>query len=250
MGPAHSVIVNVPFARKYFGSETPLGRRIRLRDGDGRTPGPWLEIVGVVPDLGLNPADEGRADGIYIPFTPSSFARLGILVDAHPATLIPRVHEIVRRQSANAQIQAAQTLESQMATAESVFRGLGSGLFLIGATALLLSAVSFYSLVSFGVTRRTREIGIRLAIGASHGRILRTVLRREMAILLSGTTAGLLLGTAVYRLVAMIPFDLRPAGIPMLAAALGLILFVGAGACILPARRALRIQPADALRYE
>jgi putative ABC transport system permease protein len=249
-GPARSVVVNAPFTHKYFARESPLGRTLRLLADSGSTPGPWLEIVGVVPDLGLNPGDEGRADGIYIPFQPSNFARLAVRTETEPAGLVPRLHAIVMRENANAQVQSAETLESQMNAAQAVFRGLGAGLLLIGGTALLLSAVSFYSLVSFGVTRRTREIGIRLALGATRPAIVKGILARELTVIMSGAGAGVLLGAGLYRLVTLVPFDLRPAGPSLLAAAIGLIVFVGAGACIVPARRAMSIEPSDALRHE
>jgi ABC-type antimicrobial peptide transport system permease subunit len=204
----------------------------------------------VVPDLGLNPGDEGRADEIYIPFRPSSFARLALRSGTSPAGLVPRLYGIVMSENANAQVQSAETLESQMNAAEAVFHGLGAGLLVIGGTALLLSAVSFYSLVSFGVTRRTREIGIRLALGATRAAILRNILRRELTVIVSGVTVGLLLGAGLYSVVTLIPFDLRPAGPWLLASAVGLIVFVGAGACIGPARRAMTIEPVAALRHE
>jgi putative ABC transport system permease protein len=249
-GPPRVAIVNAPFAAKYFAGASPLGRSIRvLADADAR-PGPWLQIVGVVPDLGLNPGDLGRADGIYVPFEPSNFARLAIRTDGEPTTLVPRLHEIVSSENARAQVQSAKSLESQMHEAERVFRSLGVGFVLFGGTALLLSAVSFYSLVAFGVTRRTREIGIRIALGATRLRILRSVLGRELLVIGWGAAAGVLLGMGAYRLVAVIPFDLRPAGPSLLAAFVGLMLVVGVGACLLPARRAMSIAPADALRRE
>ena len=110
--------------------------------------------------------------------------------------------------------------------------------------------MSFYSLVSFGVTRRTREIGIRLALGATRPALLTGILRRELTVVLSGGDAGVLLGAGLYRLVTLIPFDLRPAGPTLLVGAVGLIVFVGAGACIVPARRAMSNEPSDALRHE
>jgi len=249
-GPPRFVIVNVPFAEKYFPGQDPLGRTLRLLDDSEPQPGPLLEIVGVAPDLGLNPGDAGRADGIYIPFRPSSFARLAVRTEGEPTAFVARLHQIVMGENPRAQVQSAESLAVQMRQAEAVFRGLGAGLLLIGGTALLLSAVSFYSLVSFSVTRRTREIGIRLALGATRPRILGGVLRRELALIAAGATAGVILGAGLYWLVALMPFDLRPAGPALLAAAVGMILLVGAGACIGPARRATAIEPADALRHE
>jgi predicted permease len=249
-GPPTAVIVNAPFARKYFAGQSPLGRSLRLLSTGGAGAGPWLEIVGVVPDLALNPGDPTRADGIYLPFEGSNFARLALNTDGEPLSLVPLVHGVVMRENARAQVQAVQTLGAQMDAAENVFRGLGAGLLVIGGTALLLSAVSFYSLVSFGVTRRTREIGIRLALGAPPGRILRGVLAGELKMVCVGAVGGVLLGLGLYQLVAQLPFDLRPAGPSLAAAFAGLLLVVGAGACLMPARRALSITPIDALKDE
>ena len=137
-----------------------------------------------------------------------------------------------------------------MNAAEAVFRGLGLGLMLIGGVSLLLSAVSFYSLVSFGVTRRTREIGIRLALGASRSRILEVVLGRELTITVVGGLAGLALGFGLYQLVAGLPFDLEPAGPSLGAVFLGLIVLVGASAGLGPVRRALAVDPAETMRQE
>ena len=249
-GPARVAIVNTPFAAKYFPGGSPIGRTIRVRGEVDAEPGTWLEIVGVVPDLGLNPGDAGRADGIYVPFAPSNFARLAVRTAAEPRTLIPALHQIVSRENRRAEIQSAEPLSAQMRTAESVFRGLGVGLLAIGGTALVLSAVSFYSLVSFGVTRRTREIGIRLALGATRGRIVRGVLARELRVVVAGAVAGILVGVGLYQLVTMIPFDLSPAAPSLLVAAVGIIVLVGVGACVLPVRRALGIGAAAALRHE
>jgi ABC-type antimicrobial peptide transport system permease subunit len=246
-GPPRLAIVNEPFARKYFPGGA-LGQLLRLPE-DGPT-APALEIVGVVPDLALNPGDPGRADGIYVPFGPSSFARLAIRAEADPGSLIPRLHQIVLGENPRAQIQSVQTLAAQMATAGAVFRGLGTGLLVIGGMALLLSSVSLYSLVSFGVARRTREIGIRRALGATRGLILRAVLRRELVVVGSGAAIGTAIGAGLYQLVAQLPFDLRPAGPALLSAFVGLMLLVGGGACLVPARRALRVEPIDALRHE
>jgi predicted permease len=247
-GPARTAIVNEPFARKYFPGGDALGRHLRLADS-GAAPGAWLEIVGVVPDLALNPGDPGRADGIYVPFAPSSFARIAVRTQAEPRALVARLHEIVLREQPRAQVQSAETLDAQMRTAGSVFRGLGAGLLGIGFTALLLSTVSIFALVSFGVEQRTREIGIRVAIGARPVHVLRAVLGRELVLLVAGAVLGLLLGLALYRIAAGLPFDLQPAGPWLAAAFIVLIVLAGGVACLVPARRALRTDPIDALRH-
>lgn len=247
-GSPRTVVVNEPFARKYFPDRAARGHRLRLANANAAA-GPWLDIVGVVPDLALNPGDPGRADGIYLPFTPSSFARIAVRTQADPRSIVARLHEIVLREQPNAQVQSADTLEPQMNTAGNIFRGLGAGLLSIGFTALLLSAISIYALVSFGVAQRTREIGIRVAVGATRGHILRAVLQREITLLIAGSALGLILGFGLYQVVAMIPFDLQPAG-PSLATAFIVLMVVAAGgACVVPARRALRVEPLDALRH-
>jgi predicted permease len=247
-GPPRTVIVNEPFARKYFSNGAALGQRLRLADTDA-DPGPWLVVVGIVPDLALNPGDPGRADGIYVPFTPSSFARIAVRSRGDPRLLVAPLHDSVLRERATAQVQSAETLEAQMSTAGDIFRGLGAGLLSIGFTALLLSAVSIYALVSFAVAQRTKEIGIRIAVGASRGHILRAVLQREMTLLITGSALGLFLGLGLYQVVAMMPFDLRPAGPSLVMGFIVLIALAGGGACFVPARRALRVEPVEALRH-
>jgi ABC-type antimicrobial peptide transport system permease subunit len=136
-----------------------------------------------------------------------------------------------------------------MNTAGNIFRGLGGGLLSIGFTALLLSAISIYALVAFGVVQRTKEIGIRVALGATRGHILRAVLQREITLLIAGSALGLILGFGLYQVVAMIPFDLQPAGPWLATAFIVLIVVAGGGACVVPAQRALRVEPFEALRH-
>ncbi|MGH9792159.1 MAG: FtsX-like permease family protein, partial [Candidatus Acidiferrales bacterium] len=242
-GEPRAVIVNAPFARKHFGGAA-LGRRLRLvPSGQGLTPQPWVEVVGVVPDLGLNPGDPENADGIYLPLGSTNVVRLAIRSQGEPSLLVAPLHEIVALAAPRAQVQWAVTLQKQLQEVEAIFRGLGSGLLLIGGTALLLTAVSLYSLISFSVTQRTREIGVRLALGASRSAVLRGVFRREGVNVVAGTLAGAVLALAVTRLLMLVPFGMR-AGEPMsLIACIALLAGVGCAACFAPLRRALRIQP-------
>jgi putative ABC transport system permease protein len=137
-----------------------------------------------------------------------------------------------------------------MSEVVSVFRRLGVALVAVGALALALSAASLYAIVSFGVTRRTKEIGLRVALGASTRAVLQSVLDRAARQLVAGAVVGLAGAVAVLQLVAQIPFDLPPADW-RLTLAFAVVMFVaGLAACFVPARRALRIQPLDALRHE
>jgi putative ABC transport system permease protein len=247
-GAPRTVVVNEPFARKRFRGGNAIGHRLRLADDEG-APGAWLEIVGVVPDLALNPGDPSRADGVYVPFRPYPFARIAVRTQGDPRAVIARLHEIVRREQPNAQVQSAETLEAMMTTAGSIFRGLGAGLLSVGVSALVLSAVSIYALVSFGVAQRTKEIGIRVAVGARPRHILRAVLQREIGLLVAGASLGLVLGLGLYRVVETIPFDLQPAGPSLALAFILLIVLAGGVACVIPARRALRTDPLEALRH-
>ena len=249
-GEPRAVIVNEPFARKHWGGNA-LGRRLRLlpSTADGE-PGPWLEVVGVVADLGLNPGDSEHADGIYVPLSPTNVVRLAIRSTVDPGVVVPTLHETVALAAPRAQVQWAHPLEEQVRQVVTVFRSLGSVLLLIGATALLLSAVSLYSLVSFNVTRRTREIGIRIALGGTRRAILGGVFRREGMQVLTGVALGAGLAAILTRLIRLLPFGLRIGEPQSLAVLVALLVAVGLMACLAPLRRALAIQPTEALRHE
>lgn len=249
-GDPRAVIVNEPFARKYFSGAGALGRRLRLAPTAGQPAGQWLEIVGAVRDLGLNPGDPDRADGIYMPLGPTNVVRLAIRSGSEPSLLAPAVHEIAGLADARVQVQWTVTLEKQMADVVTNFRSMGFGLLLIGSVALLLSAVSVHSLVSFTVTQRTREIGICLALGAGRMGIVGRVFRREGVHLVAGAVAGVALAAGLSRLVMLAPFDLRLGEPQWLALCLAWLLAAGTAACIVPLLRALRIQPTEALRHE
>ena len=249
-GDPRAVIVNEPFARKYFSGAGALGRRLRLAPTAGQPAGQWLEIVGVVRDLGLNPGDPDRADGIYMPLGPTNVVRLAIRSGSEPSLLAPAVHEIAGLADPRVQVQWTVTLEKQMADVVTIFRSMGSGLLLIGSVALLLSAVSVHSLVSFTVTQRTREIGICLALGAGRMGIVGRVFRREGVHLVAGAVAGVALAAGLSRLVMLAPFDLRLGEPQWLALCLAWLLAAGTAACIVPLLRALRMQPTEALRHE
>ncbi len=249
-GEPRAVIVNEPFARKHFGGSA-LGRRLRLLpEGEGARPGPWLEVVGIAPDLAMNPGDPERADGIYVPLRATNVVRLAIRATGDPGMLAPAIHEAVALAAPRAQVQWAVTLEKQMAEVVTIFRSLGGVLLVIGGTALLLTAVSLFSLVSFAVTQRTREIGIRVALGATRRAVLSGVFRREGLQLLLGGALGAALAVALARLVLLIPFPLRAAEPYSLATCVALLIAVGVAALAAPLRRALAIQPTEALRHE
>jgi hypothetical protein len=249
-GEPHAVMVNEPFARRHFGGSA-LGRRLRLLPEDeGAQPGPWLEVVGVAPDLAMNPGDPEHADGIYVPLGATNVVRLAIRTTGDPGLLAPVIHEAVGLVAPRAQVQWTVTLEKQMTEVVTIFRSLGGVLLVIGGTALLLTGVSLFSLVSFAVTQRTREIGIRVALGATRRAVLSGVFRREGLQLAAGAVLGVALAVAVARLVLLLPFPLR-AGEPVsLAACVALLVGVGLAACAAPLRRALAVQPTEALRHE
>jgi predicted permease len=247
---ADVALVNEPFVRRYLSpGASPIGRRVRTVDDDGST-GPWLQIVGVVRDLGVNPGDPTRADAVYVPLAPTTFVRLAVRSAGDPAVLVPRVLELSGRLAPAAQVQTTMTLAAQMDEVAAVFRRIGIALVAVGALALVLSAASLFAIVSLTVTRRTREIGIRVALGASARSVLATVLGRETRHLVLGALAGLGGAVGLMRLLRQIPFDIQPAGFGLTLSFATFMLVVGLAASLLPARRALAIEPMDALRHE
>ncbi len=245
--PNGPVVVNEAFMRVV--GRNPVGARVRtLQRGSERELGPWHEIVGVVTDLGmLFPADWGGAAYIY---RAASAAELdpvvvAVRVAGDAAPLAPRVAALARQVDAGLQLRDIVTLDDIVAQEQIRMVG-GSVVFgSVLLVALVFSAASLYALMAVAVQRRTREIGIRIALGATPRRVLRTVFARAGRQLGGGIIAGnsliLLLAWRADSLTAALLVSSVITSIFMAA--------VGVLACAAPARRALHVQPTEALRH-
>jgi hypothetical protein len=246
---AGNVIVNEAFARRRFmNGANPIGRRVRYIAGDG-TRGPWLDIVGIVRDVGMTPTDLGEAPYIFHPASAGTVTPLvmGVRITGDRASVTRAVRAAAADVDPRLRIAALQTLDDLAWNAEvesMTAAGVVASIVLLG---LFLSACGIYSLVSVSVARRTREIGLRSALGASPRQVLTSILAKAAWLVVSGLAAG----NAV--LILMMTFALGRFPIVFIARALAVTSFVmltvALLACLAPARRALRIHPTDALRH-
>jgi hypothetical protein len=239
------MIVNQSFARHVLGERNPIGQRVRIVSGEiDRYAGEeWYEIVGMVKDFGWQlPRPEERS-AMYQPRLPTASAGLSLAVRVRdPETFATRLRTVAADVDPTIRLTDVQPL-AQVGGGEAKSNwALTSVAWLISFIVLLLSATGIHSLMSFTVARRTREIGIRAALGASQGRIVAGIFSR--AFLQIG--AGVLVGSGLTALMGL--GSMRE--VLMLLAADGIMLVAGLTACAVPLRRALRIDPTEALRAE
>src|SRR5437868_9420688 len=254
-------IVNASFARKYYGHESPIGRRIRIYNPG--QPQAWRTIVGVVPDtLMQGPFDQQTdAAGFYVPLLGADPAPqfCTIIVRAKPGqradTLGPALSKAVAELDSNLPIYFAGTpgrVHNEILGANRIIATL-FGIF--GAVAFILSAVGLYGVMSFSVNQRTQEFGIRMALGADARRIFRMVMTQGawqlgIGLVLGAGGAALLLGVLAAGALQNILFKVNTLD-PSIYFAVGAVLtVVAAASCFAPARRATRVDPMVALRYE
>jgi predicted permease len=242
------VVVNETFAARYFNGEDPVGRRISL----GGDKGPWLEIVGLVRDGKYITVGEARAPFVYQPVAQRHESGMSLLVrtKGDPAATLPAVRGEVQKLERNLPLTQARTMNDLLAM--SLF-GARAGAILLGCfglLALLLATVGLYGVMSYSVSRRTREIGIRMALGAQGGTVLRLVLREGMTLVGFGVALGLVAALALTRLLASFLYGVSPTD-PVSFIVIALLLSaVALVASLLPARRAAKVDPMIALRYE
>jgi predicted permease len=245
-------IVNQTFADSHFAGESPLGRR--FRSGTSGSTQPWRTIVGVVPDLHMQGMDDTRSDqsGYYIPLEQADAQFMSILArgPAQPMALTEAVREAVMAVHADTPLYFVQTLQSRIDETTWIYNIFGSLFLAFGGVALFLASVGLYGVMAFTVARRTPEVGIRLALGATRGQVLSLVIRQGLAQVVLGLVLGSGVAFLAARGLALVLFEVSPydpivfGGIALLLAATGLM------ATAIPARRASRADPAIALRYD
>ncbi len=246
-------VVNQPFVSKFLADRHPIGRRVRLVDPDDPEAEPqWHEIVGVVPDLGLSAADPKRAAGLYLPMTSQPrWLYLAIRGNGDPARLAGPLRAAIAGVDPEIQLRRTQPLEDVNWDERAFMTSFSQSMIGMGVTTLVLSLLGIYAMISFAVTHRTREIGIRVALGASHRQVLTTVTAGAALYLALGGILGSISAAGYVRLQDAMLVTRLPTGEPwVLPTVVALLAVAGLLACWLPARRALRILPMEALRFD
>ena len=245
-------VVTQGFARTHFGTESPLGRRFRI--GNGESTEPWLTVAGVVPDIPFDVTDNDDSLGTAV-FTAVAqgdyhFLSLAVRTNGDPLALTPQVEAVVSGLNPDQPIYWVRTLEEGIAR-NTWFYGVFGTLFMIfGGAALFLATVGVYGVMSFAVSQRTREVGVRMALGASARDVTTMFLKQGGRQVLIGLSLGILLAFGLARGLSLVLFQVNTAN-PLMYAGVTLVL---AATCLLatfvPARRAMRVDPMEALRYE
>jgi len=252
--------VNETMARSFWPGESALGKRFKV--GAPESPEPWLTVVAVVSDVRQMGADVPAKAEMYVPLrqaaplwksAPYSFFTprdLVVRASVPPSSLVPGVREAVRELDPYQPLAGVRTMDEVLGR-ETAQRRVGVTLLAsFAALALLLSALGIYGVLAFFVVQHTHEIGVRLALGARPGDVLRLVVGRGMRLALAGVCLGLLCAFALTRLMGGLLHGVEPADPPTFGLIALLLAAVSLAACLVPARRATKLDPLVALRHE
>jgi putative ABC transport system permease protein len=239
-------VISQALAQRFFAGEDPVGQRLRP---NWMTKG-FYEIVGVVGDVRHRGLEGDLVQTIYLPSLRLGYTNLVIRTTNNPISLAAAVRKEVAAIDPHQPVANIKTMEQWVSSsvAEPRFRTLLLGLF--SAVALLLSVVGIYGVLSYAVTQRTHDLGIRMALGARAGDVLGMVIRQGMKLAFAGIAIGLAAAFALTRLMQELLFGVQATD-PMTFAAIALLLaIIALLACYLPARRAAQVDPMIALRHE
>jgi predicted permease len=243
-------IINETMARRFWPGEEALGKRFKL--GPAQADNPWLTVIGVVGDMRRQGLERQPIAQIFRPYLQSSERRLILLIRAtgEPTQLAPVVRNEIQAIDKTVLINGVSTLESLLARAVAQRRFQTWLLTLFSALALLLAAVGIYGLIHQSVAQSTREIGVRLALGAQTRDVLRLVIGQGMILALCGVGIGLLAAFGLTRVLTGLLFGVTATDPTTFITAPCVLLLVALLACYLPARRAAKVDPMLALRHD
>jgi predicted permease len=241
-------IINDAAAKRFFPGENPVGRRF----GTSIEQSGQIEIVGIARDAKYSDLREPAPPTIYVPYfqTRAGYTVVEVRTAGDPGSVTSGVREAVRQVDPNLPMMDVSTQLEQVERRLQQERTFASAYTLFGGLALVLAAIGLFGLMSYNVSRRTNEIGIRMALGAQRYDVLRLVMRESMILVVVGVVIGVAVALGVSRLVATLLFGLAATDALTLTAAVGLMVTVSALAGFLPARRASRVDPMVALRYD
>ena len=249
----YAAVVNEEFAKRYYPGLNPLGQHFGADDGRADADRPDVEpgwiIVGIAGNAKYNSLRRDIFPTIYVPLTHSQ-AAFEVRTANNPTGLIVPIRELIYKRDANMPMMDVKTQSEHIDMLLGQERMVAQLSSYFGAIALLLACIGLYGLLSYEVTRRTREIGIRMALGARRGDLIRLVVWQGLGLALGGTAVGVAAAVAVSRLLTKLLFGVRPSDPATLIAVMLLLMSVAVVAAFLPARRATQVDPMVALRCE
>jgi predicted permease len=249
-----AAVVTRAFARQFFGDDSPLGRRIRFNAE--RDPGPWLTIVGVSRDLVQTRRSGQEAVGpqpiVFVPPRQEDVSTLLMAVrTAGDASRVgPPLRQAIQVMDPDLALYDVGTFQAAVQQSRLFHRVFAVIFGIFGASALLMAAVGLYAVMAQAATRRTREIGIRMALGATRGRVLATIMRRGVVQLAIGLALGLALASVTAGVMRTLLFGVAPRDPAAFTSAAAVLVAVGLLACWLPAWRAAKLAPVQALSHD
>lgn len=251
-------MVNESFARAFFGGADPIGRRVTFGSGDESPE--WREIVGVVADVRHNGLSADPEPELYVPAPQLSAEMWSVFIplpisfvvrgNVRPEALFPPIKAAVRDVDPEQAVTALRPLDQLVSDAAARYRFSTLLLTVFGALALVIATVGVYGVMAYTVSQRTRELGIRLALGAGRSSVRYLVLRRGLAMTFVGLALGLVGALALTRLLVSQLFGVSPTDPVVLAGTVATLAAVSGFACLIPAVRATRVDPVTALRSE
>jgi putative ABC transport system permease protein len=244
-------MINETVANQFFPNQDPIGKRLMF--GHPNTDAPkWLAIVGVVADTKLYGLENLSRLEVYVPFRQDPSGEMDLILKSRmdpgalAAAVRSAVHSVDKDQSIASIVTMKQLLSHSLATRRMTLVLLG----LFSALALILGAIGIYGVVSYSVAQRTREIGVRMALGAPRGGVFRMVIGQGMKLAATGIVIGILAALGMARLMSSLLYQVSTADFETFTAVVVLLLLVAFAASSIPAWRATSVQPIVALRYE
>ena len=238
------VVINETFARRYLARVNPVGRRVKI-SGETRM------VAGVVRDSKFQSLDEKPMAAVYLPVFQGFVSESNFVVRTlgEPMRMTHAVEAAIHGVDPTLPVYGERTLETSISTAYFGQRMGGSLLGIFGGLALMLAAIGLYGVLAYSVTQRLREVGIRMALGATRADVLRLILRQGLRLTAVGLSIGLAIAIPVTRLMTALLFGVSPTDMPTILEVSAMLAAVALAASLIPALRAMRIDPIEAIRH-